>query len=167
MLVKNLFKYYLRKQRKLAACNLQWIAEGMFALIENFCKQAWEYYCQATELGGKLKIVKVGALCSVMGQGYKNHDALSYIEQREQLLLAINNRKKLRFRFNRACQTESETVNWYMVRQRQLSESCEFEALWEGLIGNTVKPRDVNTPKVWTPPIVNTFPRSHFFSNTF
>ena len=38
-----------------------------------------------------------------------------------------------RFRFNSASQTETETVDQYVMRLKQLSESCEFEALREGL----------------------------------
>ena len=39
-----------------------------------------------------------------------------------------------RFKFNSANQTESETVDQYVIRLRQLAESCEYEALKEGLI---------------------------------
>ena len=35
-------------------------------------KQAWDFYCQATELTMKPEIVKVGALCSVMGTDCRN-----------------------------------------------------------------------------------------------
>ena len=114
-------------------------------------KQAWDFYCQATELTMKPEIVKVGALCSVMGPDCRNimmhlatlseedrRDSAQILGKLGQHFTPQKNVLFERFRFNSASQTETETVDQYVMRLRQLSESCEFEALREGLIRDRI-----------------------------
>ena len=110
-------------------------------------RQAWEYYVTATELNKKCKEVQVGALCSVMGlECVKVMNSLTAVAPEdksdpEKILTALGNhfmpQKHLLFervKFGFANQTEHETIDQYVVRLRQLAESCEFEGLFESLI---------------------------------
>ena len=110
-------------------------------------RQAWEYYVTATELNKKSKEVQAGALCSVMGlECVKVMNSLTALAPEdksdpEKILTALGNhfmpQKHLLFervKFGFANQTEHETIDQYVVRLRQLSESCEFEGLCESLI---------------------------------
>ena len=110
-------------------------------------RQAWEYYATATELNQKSKEVQAGALCSVMGlECVKVMNSLTTLAAEDKrdpgkLLTALGNplmsQKHLlleRVKFGFANQTEHETIDQYVVRQRQLAESCEFEGLCETLI---------------------------------
>ena len=109
-------------------------------------RKSWEYYCQATELEEKSEAVKVGALCSVMWTECRNimlHLSTLNDDERQNSATILNKLEHFRpqkhflferFKFNSANQTESETVDQYVIRLRQLAESCEYEALKEGLI---------------------------------
>ncbi|KAK2550071.1 hypothetical protein P5673_029255 [Acropora cervicornis] len=110
-------------------------------------RQAWEYYVTATELNKKSKEVQAGALCSVMGlECVKVMNSLTTLSAEDKcdpgkILTALGNhfmpQKHLLFervKFGFANQTEHETIDQYVVRLRQLAESCEFEGLCETLI---------------------------------
>ena len=110
-------------------------------------RQAWEYYVTATELNKKSKELQAGALCSVMGlecvKVMNSLTALAPVDKSdpEKILTALGNhfmpQKHLLFErveFGFANQTEHETIDQYVVRLRQLSESCEFAGLCESLI---------------------------------
>ena len=101
-------------------------------------RQAWEYYVTATELNKKSKEVQAGALCSVMGlecvKVMNSLTALAPEDKRdpEKILTALGNhfmpQKHLLFervKFGFANQTEHKTIDQYVVRLRQLAESCE------------------------------------------
>ena len=110
-------------------------------------EQAWQYYVTATELNKKSKEVQAGALCSVMGlECVKVMNSLTTLTVEDKsdpakILTALGNhfmpQKHLLFervKFGFANQTEHETIDQYVVRLRQLAESCEFEGLCESLI---------------------------------
>ena len=110
-------------------------------------RQAWQYYSTATELTKKPKEVQAGALCSVMGMDcVKVMNSLTTLndddkKDPEKILSALGDhfmpQKHLLFervKFGFANQAEHETIDQYVVRLRQLAESCEFEGLCESLI---------------------------------
>ena len=110
-------------------------------------RQAWEYYVTATELNKKSKEVQAGALCSVMGlECVKVMNSLTTLSAEDKcdpgkILTTLGNhfmpQKHLLFervKFGFANQTDHETIDQYVVRLRQLAESCEFEGLCESLI---------------------------------
>ena len=110
-------------------------------------KEAWHYYVAATELDRKPKPVQAGALCSVMGMDcVKVMNSLTTLsaddkKDSEKILDALTShfmpQKHLLFervKFGFANQTDRETIDQYVVRLRQLAESCEFESLRESLI---------------------------------
>ena len=110
-------------------------------------KEAWCYYVTATELNKKPKEVQAGALCSVMGMDcVKVMNSLTTLtasdkKDPEKILSALSDhfmpQKHLLFervKFGFANQAENESIDQYVVRLRQLAESCEFENLCESLI---------------------------------
>ena len=110
-------------------------------------RQSWQYYVTATELNKKSKEVQAGALCSVMGmESVKVMNSLTTLtvddkKDLEKILSALGDhfmpQKHLLFervKFGFANQAEHETIDQYVVRLRQLAESCEFEGLCESLI---------------------------------
>ena len=110
-------------------------------------RQSWQYYVTATELNKKSKEVQAGALCSVMGmECVKVMNSLTTLtvddkKDPEKILSALGDhfmpQKHLLFervKFGFANQAEHETIDQYVVRLRQLAESCEFEGLCESLI---------------------------------
>ena len=109
--------------------------------------EAWRYYVTATELNKKPKEVQAGALCSVMGMDcVKVMNSLTTLtasdkKDPEKILSALSDhfmpQKHLLFervKFGFANQAENESIDQYVVRLRQLAESCEFENLCESLI---------------------------------
>ena len=120
-------------------------------------RQAWEYYVTATELSKKSKKVQAGALCSVMGlECVKVMNSLTAPAPEdksdpEKILTASGNhfmpQKHLLFervKFGFANQTEHEPIDQYVVRLRQLAESCKFEGLCESLIRKTPSVQQTN-----------------------
>ena len=110
-------------------------------------RQSWQYYVTATELNKKWKEVQAGALCSVMGmECVKVMNSLTTLtvddkKDPEKILSALGDhfmpQKHLLFervKFGFANQAEHETIDQYVVRLRQLAESCGFEGLCESLI---------------------------------
>ena len=110
-------------------------------------RQSWQYYVTTTELNKKSKEVQAGALCSVMGmECVKVMNSLTTLtvddkKDPEKILSALGDhfmpQKHLLFervKFGFANQAEHETIDQYVVRLRQLAESCEFESLCESLI---------------------------------
>ena len=100
--------------------------------------------CKTRELP---KVVQAGALCSVMGMDFvKVMESLttqtaSDKKDPEKILSALSDhfmpQKHLLFervKFGFANQAENESIDQYVVRLRQLAESCEFENLCESLI---------------------------------
>lgn len=106
-------------------------------------RQAWEYYVTATELNKKSKEVQAGALCSVMGL-----ECVKVVLRTRAILGSLTAlgkhfmpQKHLlieRVKFGFANQTEHKTTDQYVVRLRQLAESCEFEGLCESLIRDSL-----------------------------
>ena len=109
-------------------------------------KEAWCYYVTATELNKKPKEGQAGALCSVMGMDcVKVMNSLTTLtasdkKDPEKILSALSDhfmpQKHLLFervKFGFASQAENESIDQYVVRLRQLVESCEFEDLCENL----------------------------------
>ena len=114
-------------------------------------QQAWQYYVTATELSKKSKEVQAGALCSVMWMDrvkVMNSPTTLTVEDKkdsEKILSALGDhfmpQKHLLFervKFGFANQAEHETIDQYVVRFRQLAESCEFEGLCESLIRDSL-----------------------------
>ena len=110
-------------------------------------RQAWQYYSTATELTKKPKEVQAGTLSSVMGMDcvkvMKSLTTLTDDDKKdaEKILSVLGDhfipQKHLLFervKFGFANQAEHETIDQYVVRLRQLAESCEFEGLCESLI---------------------------------
>ena len=110
-------------------------------------KEAWCCYVTATEIDKKPKEVQAGALCSVMGMDcVKVMNILTTLtasdkKDPEKILSALIDhfmpQKYLLFervKFGFANQAENESIDQYVVRLRQLAESCEFEDLCDSLI---------------------------------
>ena len=100
--------------------------------------------CKTRELP---KVVQAGALCSVMGMDFVKvmksltTQTASDKKDPEKILSALSDhfmpQKHLLFervKFGFANQAENESIDQYVVRLRQLAESCEFENLCESLI---------------------------------
>ena len=115
--------------------------------IGNYFGNHGNIYVTATELNKKSKEVQAGALCSVMGmECVKVMNSLTTLtvddkKDPEKILSALGDhfmpQKHLLFervKFGFANQAEHETIDQYVVRLRQLAESCEFEGLCESLI---------------------------------
>ena len=110
-------------------------------------QQSWQFYITATELDKKSKEIQAGTLCSVMEIECVNvMNSLTTLtagdkEEPEKILTAFGDHfmplKHLSFervKFGFASQGEHETIDQYIVRLRQLAESCEFEGRCESLI---------------------------------
>ena len=110
-------------------------------------QQSWEYYVIATELTGKDNVVQAAALCSIMGQDcIKVMNSLTTLsaddkKKPEEILKRLGEhfipkRHVLfeRTKFQACTQTEHESVDQYVVRLRQLAETCEYDDLTDGLI---------------------------------
>ena len=109
--------------------------------------EAWRYYVTATELNKKPKEVQAGALCSVMGMDcVKVMNSLTTLPASDKkepgkILSVLSDhfmpQKHLLFervKFDFANQAEKKSIDQFIVRLRQLAESCEFENLCESLI---------------------------------
>ena len=110
-------------------------------------KEAWCYYVTATELNKKPKEGQAGALCSVMGMDcVKVMNSLTTLPASDKkepgkILSVLSDhfmpQKHLLFervKFDFANQAEKKSIDQFIVRLRQLAESCEFENLCESLI---------------------------------
>ena len=110
-------------------------------------KEAWCNYVTAPELNKKPKEGQAGALCSVMGMDcVKVMNSLTTLtasdkKDPEKILSALSDhfmpQKHLLFervKFGFASQAENESIDQYVLRLRQLVESCEFENICESLI---------------------------------
>ena len=110
-------------------------------------KEAWCYYVTAPELNKKPKEGQAGALCSFMGMDcVKVMNSLTTLtasdkKDPEKIISALSDHfmsqnicclKEKKFGF--ANQAENESIDQYVLRLRQLVESCEFENLCESLI---------------------------------
>ncbi len=108
---------------------------------------AWAFYSQGIELGKKEKTVQVGVLCSVMGGDcLKIMESISTLTADDKkdpanILLALKTHFMPephvlfeRYKFNIATQPENEQADQFLVRLRQLSETCEYGDLKDSLI---------------------------------
>ena len=125
-------------------------------------ENAWNDYLIATELQKKLRkndgtvnedgtAVVAATLCAVRGAECKrvmnNLPDLTGADKRnsdriiEELRKYFGPQRNIlyeRFLFNSAVQKPNETVDEFVLRLRQLAESCEFEALKDSLIRDRI-----------------------------
>ena len=127
-------------------------------VVENWkdFENSWEYYVIATDLRSKLndnegKEIVAATLCTVMGADCKkimnSLPSLSAEDKKDSAKIILELRKHFipqrnvlyeRFVFNSAVQKAGETIDEYVVRLRQLAESCEFGDLKDSLIRDRI-----------------------------
>ena len=119
-------------------------------------KNSWEYYVIATDLRSKLdndegKEIVAATLCTVMGAICKRilnslpslsaedkKDPSKIVQELKKHFFPQRNVLYERFVFNSAVQKPGETINEYVVRLRQMAESCEFGTLKDSLIRDRI-----------------------------
>ena len=127
-------------------------------VVENWrdFETSWDYYTIATDLRSKEttdagKEIVAATLCTVMGPESKkimnSLPSLTDADKKNQKRIIEELRKYFvpqrnvlyeRFVFNSATQKPSETVDEYVVRLRQLANSCEFGDLKDSLIRDRI-----------------------------
>ena len=120
---------------------------------------AWKYYMVATGLASKMlknegkdkdeagEILVAAALCSVMGKDClkimnslptltenDKKDPVNIIAQLRAHFIPQRHVLFERYKFNSADQKMEETIDAYVIRLRQLANSCEFEDLKDSLV---------------------------------
>ena len=127
-------------------------------VVENWrdFETSWDYYTIATDLRSKEttdagKEIVAATLCTVMGPESKKimnslpcltdadkKNPKRIIEELGKYFVPQRNVLYERFVFNSATQKPSETVDEYVVRLRQLANSCEFGDLKDSLIRDRI-----------------------------
>ena len=127
-------------------------------VVENWrdFETSWDYYTIATDLRSKEttdagKEIVAATLCTVMGPESKKimnslpsltdadkKNPKRIIEELRKYFVPQRNVLYERFVFNSATQKPSETVDEYVVRLRQLANSCEFGDLKDSLIRDRI-----------------------------
>ena len=127
-------------------------------VVENWrdFETSWDYYTIATDLRSKEttdagKEIVAATLCTVMGPKSKKimnslpsltdadkKNPKRIIEELRKYFVPQRNVLYERFVFNSATQKPSETVDEYVVRLRQLANSCEFGDLKDSLIRDRI-----------------------------
>lgn len=133
-------------------------------VVENWreFENAWQYYIIATNLRAKLKKgdgsddpegmeIVAATLCTIMGPECKKvmnslptlsdddkKKPARIIEELQKHFIPQRNVLYERFMFNSASQKSSESIDEYVLRLRQLSESCEFGDLKDSLIRDRI-----------------------------
>ena len=115
-----------------------------------------DYYVIASDLRSKLdndegKEIVAATLCTVMGADCKrimnSHPSLSTADKKDPAKIVQELKKHFipqrnvlyeRFAFNSAEQKPGETIDEYVVRLRQMAESCEFGTLKDSLIRDRI-----------------------------
>lgn len=110
-------------------------------------ENSWEYYVIATDLRSKLdndegKEIVAATLCTVMGADCKRimnslpslsaadkKDPAKIVQELKKHFIPQRNVLYERFVFNSAVQKPGETIDEYVVRLRQMADSCEFGTL--------------------------------------
>ena len=122
---------------------------------KNF-ENSWEYYVIATDLRSKLdndegKEIVAATLCTVMGADCKRimnslpslsaadkKDPAKIVQELKKHFIPQRNVLYERFVFNSAVQKPGETIDEYVVRLRQMADSCEFGTLKDSLIRDRI-----------------------------
>ena len=119
-------------------------------------ENSWEYYVIATDLRSKLdndegKEIVAATLCTVMGADCKRimnslpslsaadkKDPAKIVQELKKPFIPQRNVLYERFVFNSAIQKPGETIDEYVVRLRQMTDSCEFGTLKDSLIRDRI-----------------------------
>ena len=119
-------------------------------------ENSWEYYVIATDLRSKLdndegKEIVAATLCTVMGADCKRimnslpslsaadkKDPAKIVQELKKHFIPQRNVLYERFVFNSAVQKPGETIDEYVVRLRQMADSCEFGTLKDSLIRDRI-----------------------------
>ena len=119
-------------------------------------ENSWEYYVIATDLRSKLdndegKEIVAATLCTVMGADCKRimnslpslsaadkKDPAKIVQELKKHFIPQRNVLFERFVFNSAVQKPGETIDEYVVRLRQMADSCEFGTLKDSLIRDRI-----------------------------
>ena len=119
-------------------------------------ENSWEYYVIATNLRSKLdndkgKEIVAATLCTVMGADSKRImnslpslstadkiDLAKIVQELKKHFIPQRNVLYERFVFNSTVQKPGETIDEYVVRLRQMADSCDFGTLKDSLIRDRI-----------------------------